>query len=694
MRPRRISKLLASALGLIALGFVWFYLAPTPLGGSTTYVVTHGISMEPRFHTGDLAIVRSQSTYHVGEIVAYHSNMLHTIVLHRIVGREGNRYIFKGDNNHFIDPERPLASQLIGALWIHIPGAGVRLQTIRSPAVMGGLIFVGILLLMGGAFTRKRRRRERPRGMGEGAVRVPRSLPAPSAPTLGVVAVGTLALLPFVVLALVAFADAPSARDSFTVPYKQSGALSYSGVAAPSPVYPDDRVVTGDPLFTQVVGSVHVRFAYRFESAVKQSLTGRGALWATLSSTNGWHNTFSLGAATNFHGDKAVVTGTLDLTSLLALVRSFEATTKTRSSYALVISPHVNVTGNVNGAPVQSAFSPEVRFELSEFELQPAAAEPSLFGGHQSKTSPFAPSGTGSVSGSQTQPHYLSLGIARLSVDSARAVALSAIVIVLGALVAALTLLRPLLSLMRKPRRDKLGSFLARYGELIVPVAQVRPLPGVPVIDVADIDALARIADHYERSILHETAAGHEAFWVTDESGQFRYAPDPSTQAAPARMAARDEDVLARLASNVNGTDAQPGEAQVPTAEHQPAAIAPQMPTAEPQPAASAPQMPTAEPQPAAMASQMPTAEHQNAAQMPTAEHQARAVAAALPAQQGIEQQHWAAAVEGQPAPWPAPSLGDAGGAGLDADAPAQDSRAQARAAFARVTGLRWSAGS
>ena len=112
---------------------MWFYFAPVQLGGSTTYVVTHGISMEPRFHTGDLAIVRSQSNYHVGEVVAYHNHQLHTIVLHRIIGREGDRYLFKGDNNNFVDPEHPVASQLIGALWIHIPGVGLRLQSIRSP---------------------------------------------------------------------------------------------------------------------------------------------------------------------------------------------------------------------------------------------------------------------------------------------------------------------------------------------------------------------------------------------------------------------------------------------------------------------------------------------------------------------------------------------------------------------------------
>ena len=175
--PVRQESCSRRALGLIVLGCLWFWFAPVPLGGSTTYVVTRGISMEPRFHTGDLALVRSQSSYHVGEIVAYHSKMLHTIVLHRIIGRAGARYVFKGDNNNFIDPEHPVASQLVGALWLHIPGAGADLQSLRSPMLIGALVAVGVLLLTGVAFTRRRRLRRRQRRSGEAAP-VPVAAPA------------------------------------------------------------------------------------------------------------------------------------------------------------------------------------------------------------------------------------------------------------------------------------------------------------------------------------------------------------------------------------------------------------------------------------------------------------------------------------------------------------------------------------
>lgn len=238
MRLRSIRKLVSIALGLIVLGCLWFYLAPTSIGGSSTYVVTNGVSMEPRFHTGDLAVVRSQSSYHVGEIVAYHNKMFHTVVLHRIVGRDGNRYLFKGDNNNFVDFEHPLASQLIGRLWLHIPGGGSRLKSIRSPALVGVLVALGMLLISGAVFTRQRRRRRRQTQLGESADAPPAHPHRSIEPLVGVLGIGLLALVPFVVLALLAFTHPLTALRPFKIPYKQSGRFSYSADATPGPAYP------------------------------------------------------------------------------------------------------------------------------------------------------------------------------------------------------------------------------------------------------------------------------------------------------------------------------------------------------------------------------------------------------------------------------------------------------------------------
>jgi signal peptidase I len=544
MRTRHFTKLVSSALGLIVLGCLWFYLAPAALGGSTTYVVTDGISMEPRFHTGDLAVVRSRSSYHVGEIVAYHNKMLHTIVLHRIIGRAGNRYLFKGDNNNFVDFEHPLASQLIGALWLHIPGAGARLQSIRSPALMGILVAVGVLLISGAAFTRRRRRRRRHRREGEHGNSMPTHLPRhPGEPVTGVLAIGLIALLPFIALALLAFTRAPTARRPFNIPYTQNGSFSYSANATSGPAYPGNRAVTGDTLFTHVLSDVNLRFGYLFTTSAKHSLTGKASLSATISSTNGWHTTLQLGQPTHFHGDHGVVTATLDLTSLVALVHRVQATTAVSSgSYTLTIVPNVSANGNLNLVPLHTTFSPAMKFSLSELEVQPTVESSSSVAAAKAAANQFAPSASGSVTGKRSQALFLSFGIARLSVATARAIALGGIAIVAFILLAVLKLVRPRL-------KDEVASIRARYGHLIVPVARVSQLPGIAVIDVADMDALARIAAHYDRSILYEATDERQAFWVTDESGQFRYTvgtPIPSTEhevVAPART--QDDELTA-----------------------------------------------------------------------------------------------------------------------------------------------------
>src|SRR4051812_3656855 len=131
---------------------------PANVWGPFAYVTTHGISMEPRFHTGDLAVVHPEGSYQVGDVAAYHNRMLHTVVLHRIVAISHGRYTFKGDNNTWLDQERPVRSQLIGTLVLRVPRGGLWLHRLLSPTALGLLAF-GLLAAGGGATTRRRKRR-------------------------------------------------------------------------------------------------------------------------------------------------------------------------------------------------------------------------------------------------------------------------------------------------------------------------------------------------------------------------------------------------------------------------------------------------------------------------------------------------------------------------------------------------------
>src|SRR4051794_19446825 len=126
--------LVTVALLLLAAGGWWLW--PATLGGRTTYLVTQGVSMEPRFHSGDLAIVRPAAGYAVGDAVAYPSDTLHTVVLHRIVALEGGRFRLRGDNNSWLDPDAVPPSDVLGRLVGRVPHGGDLILQLRQPYVL------------------------------------------------------------------------------------------------------------------------------------------------------------------------------------------------------------------------------------------------------------------------------------------------------------------------------------------------------------------------------------------------------------------------------------------------------------------------------------------------------------------------------------------------------------------------------
>ena len=156
MNRRTLTHLLAGAAGLLLLLVAWTTLAPTALGGAANYVITQGSSMEPGVQRGDLVVLRAQDHYRVGDVVAYRSRDLKRTVLHRIAARDGTRFVLKGDNNTWIDPEKPRRSDLLGKRWLVIPRVGdllTPLQVPRNAALVAGLV---AFLAAGGLSTGKR----------------------------------------------------------------------------------------------------------------------------------------------------------------------------------------------------------------------------------------------------------------------------------------------------------------------------------------------------------------------------------------------------------------------------------------------------------------------------------------------------------------------------------------------------------
>ncbi len=155
MNRRTLTLVLAGAAGPLLLLVVWATVAPATLGGAATYVITQGSSMEPGVQRGDLVVLRAHDAYRVGDVVAYRSRDLKRTVLHRIVARDGTRFVLKGDNNNWVDPEKPRRSDLLGKRSLVIPRLGhllAPLQAPRNAALVAGLV---AFLAAGGLSTGK-----------------------------------------------------------------------------------------------------------------------------------------------------------------------------------------------------------------------------------------------------------------------------------------------------------------------------------------------------------------------------------------------------------------------------------------------------------------------------------------------------------------------------------------------------------
>jgi signal peptidase I len=132
--------------GYIAIALVALVLWPQRFGGSMTYDITHGTSMQPTFRTGDLAVLRKAGSYHVGEVAAYRSPTLHTTVMHRIKTQTAKGYTFQGDNNNVVDPDVVTDKQLLGKLVVRVPKVGLGLSWLLKPINL--LLAIGALFLL------------------------------------------------------------------------------------------------------------------------------------------------------------------------------------------------------------------------------------------------------------------------------------------------------------------------------------------------------------------------------------------------------------------------------------------------------------------------------------------------------------------------------------------------------------------
>jgi signal peptidase I len=509
MPKQSLTRTLAAVATVLVLGAAWFVLAPPQIGGNTRLVVTSGSSMAPKIHQGDLALVRRGGDPAVGDVILYHSHELHRSVLHRIVALDGNAFVMKGDNNDFRDAEHPTAGQVQGKLWIVVPGAGRVAAWLHQPANFAIILFLLVFgSLAGGREISRRRHGPAQRPL------LPEKPSTPREPSDTVVAAARGAFVPagigLVLFSLLAFFawSAPDVRES-TRPggYSHTGVFSYAAAVPRSTVYPTGHVATGDAAFVKLVRRLNVSFAYRLDSSLPSDVRGGIGLDARITDGTGWSRVVPITRVKPFDGPVARVDGVLDLNRFEAMgARLRDLTGSGTTTFTIALLPRVDVAGYAGSSVVNRVFAPELKFNLDAVALRLDAA-----GETPAELTPRL-EGTTTVS----QPSLLDLGPVSLPVSQTRVFA------GLGIGATLLLLLGAAALLARSGARSEDERIKARYGSRIVRASTAIP-DGRWISDVEDVDALVRIAQHYDRVILQTDDGNATTFLVDDGVTVYRF---------------------------------------------------------------------------------------------------------------------------------------------------------------------------
>ena len=496
MRPVRF-------LGIAgALLTVWWLIGPSQFGGPTTFVSTFGVSMLPRVQAGDLIVARRSPSYRVGEVGVYTSDELNVVVAHRIIDvTPDGRYVFKGDNNSWLDPDPPTVEAIKGKEWIHIPQGGIWLHRIANPVNLGALVFLLSILSSAAEAKngrRSHRRRRMPNDSSGKAVFAPWwTTLAPATRTLftASAAVAVVGLL----LAFFTFTR-PTTVAATTTSGGGSGTggtvtFSYSAEVTPSAAYQKSQVKSPTPIFRTQINDVKVNYAYQGQSGTISTI-------ARLSTGSGWSWDLALAEPQTFDANDFADAVTLNLDEIDKIAaRGAKATGLPADTLTVSVIPTIQTD--------QGSWQPKLDLNLNSQTMTLAGDEASL-----TVKQDAAESATTTTT--QVANKIFGIPVTLLRLGS--------ILLLIGGLVG-LTL--AYLAGRRQPPIRESEMIRLQYGSLIVPVSEAPKIKGM-VIDVPDIDSLAKLAQRYVLLILMAHVNGMDVFIVQDEEVAYRYVSRPA----------------------------------------------------------------------------------------------------------------------------------------------------------------------
>ena len=98
----KIFKIIVDIVFILLIVLLAIYFLLRLCGVANIYKVKTG-SMEDGIHAGDYILIHKKNTYKVGDVVTFKKDGYH--VTHRIIKKNGNKVVTKGDANNIEDDE-------------------------------------------------------------------------------------------------------------------------------------------------------------------------------------------------------------------------------------------------------------------------------------------------------------------------------------------------------------------------------------------------------------------------------------------------------------------------------------------------------------------------------------------------------------------------------------------------------------
>ncbi len=502
----RLKQAIFSAAILVTMAVVWIAFAPSQFGGQTSYVMVAGASMNPVLQEDDLVITRETPRYRVGDIVTYEHPKIGPVI-HRITRIEGNEhFVLQGDNNDWVDDYKPVKEELIGRLWMKIPGAAKYLQDLRSSTGLT-LVSLVIALLFLLTIQTKKTTKDHQNRLDRLLDKVPFNPFAYAEGLfflLGVIGFGAL------LLGMVAFSRPTTETITDDTIYEHTGEFSYGAIAS-GDVYQNGLVTTGDPIFLELLQEFDVAFQYELTGENPDGLKGSTALFVEVSDIGGWRRSYELAPSTQFTGSSTSVDGNVDLDEIGDIIQQLESQTGlTRSFYRVSVIPVINIYGKIGSRVLQDTFSPVLQFEIDPVQLQ-------LLRNESQEVDPLLPREMKVIRREIEVNSEINILGFELSVRAARWLTLVGLTIALGGAG---------LLLYQIARRTDAGGFQYiedRYSESYVDVDASSLGRPRKKIETASFEGLLGIASAHSAPLLHTIKDGEHHFTFSYEGTTYHF---------------------------------------------------------------------------------------------------------------------------------------------------------------------------